>query len=111
MRRGKIWLALLLVVALCGNLLGCFVVGSGGETLGNAKTTEADNGNGTTNADNGSDSSSKDDSGQSGTGTLDTGNLTEEGNGYEGIVGTGNYNYGEALQKSLLFYELQRSDK
>lgn len=40
---------------------------------------------------------------------LDTGNLTAKGNGYEGIEGTGKYNYGEALQKSLLFYELQRS--
>lgn len=38
-----------------------------------------------------------------------TGNLTETGNGYEGVKGTGTYNYGEALQKSLLFYELQRS--
>lgn len=38
-----------------------------------------------------------------------TGNLSEVGNGYEGIEGTGTYNYGEALQKSLLFYELQRS--
>ncbi|MBR3341300.1 MAG: glycoside hydrolase family 9 protein [Clostridiales bacterium] len=35
--------------------------------------------------------------------------LTETGHGYEGIEGTGKYNYGEALQKSLLFYELQRS--
>lgn len=42
-------------------------------------------------------------------GILDTGNLTETGNGYEGTKGTGAYNYGEALQKSLLFYELQRS--
>lgn len=41
--------------------------------------------------------------------SLDTGNLTAKGNGYEGIEGTGKYNYGEALQKSLLFYELQRS--
>ena len=40
---------------------------------------------------------------------LNTGNLTEQGSGYEGTKGTGNYNYGEALQKSLLFYELQRS--
>ncbi len=40
---------------------------------------------------------------------LDTGNLTETGSGYEGIEGTGAYNYGEALQKSVLFYELQRS--
>ncbi len=28
---------------------------------------------------------------------------------YEGEVGTGDFNYGEALQKSLIFYELQRS--
>ena len=40
---------------------------------------------------------------------LDTGNLSQKGSGYEGTKGTGKYNYGEALQKSLLFYELQRS--
>lgn len=42
-------------------------------------------------------------------GGTQTGNLTAKGSGYEGIDGTGDYNYGEALQKSLLFYELQRS--
>ncbi len=36
-------------------------------------------------------------------------NLSLEGDGYEGTKGTGNFNYGEALQKSILFYELQRS--
>ena len=35
--------------------------------------------------------------------------LSEDASEYEGIEGTGNYNYGEALQKSLIFYELQRS--
>lgn len=35
--------------------------------------------------------------------------LTEDGSGREGTKATGSYNYGEALQKSLLFYELQRS--
>lgn len=40
---------------------------------------------------------------------LNTGNLTSIGSGYEGTKGSGKYNYGEALQKSLLFYELQRS--
>ena len=44
-----------------------------------------------------------------GSSRTDTGNLTEEGSGYEGIEGTGDFNYGEALQMSLLFYELQRS--
>ena len=42
-------------------------------------------------------------------GTHTTAGLTEFGRGYEGIEGTGDYNYGEALQKSVLFYELQRS--
>lgn len=42
-------------------------------------------------------------------GTHTTAGLTETGRGYEGIEGTGDYNYGEALQKSVLFYELQRS--
>lgn len=35
--------------------------------------------------------------------------LTEAGKGTEGTASTGKYNYGEALQKSLMFYELQRS--
>lgn len=35
--------------------------------------------------------------------------LTESGSGYEGTASTGTYNYGEALQKSIIFYELQRS--
>lgn len=37
--------------------------------------------------------------------------LSLAGDGYEGVEGTGNFNYGEALQKSILFYELQRSGK
>ncbi len=41
--------------------------------------------------------------------TEDTTGLTETGRGYEGRKGTGDFNYGEALQKSLMFYELQRS--
>lgn len=44
-------------------------------------------------------------------GKNNTGRLTETGRGTEGIAGTGAYNYGEALQKSLLFYELQRAGK
>ncbi len=42
-------------------------------------------------------------------GAVDTGNLSAEGDGYEGTVGTGDFNYGEALQKALIFYEEQRS--
>ncbi|MBQ9946992.1 MAG: glycoside hydrolase family 9 protein [Oscillospiraceae bacterium] len=35
--------------------------------------------------------------------------LTEQGSGTEGTAATGSFNYGEALQKAILFYELQRS--
>ena len=35
--------------------------------------------------------------------------LSQSGNGTEGTKATGSFNYGEALQKSVLFYELQRS--
>lgn len=37
------------------------------------------------------------------------GGTTSTGNQTEGTKSTGNFNYGEALQKSILFYELQRS--
>lgn len=39
------------------------------------------------------------------------GKFSEKADKYVGEKGTGDYNYGEALQKSLLFYELQRSGK
>ena len=90
------------------------------ETAGN-NTTETNNGNGTessTGVEAGSTESGNGNTTESAGGSevvihasskLDTGNLTEKGNGYEGVKGTGNFNYGEALQKSLLFYELQRS--
>lgn len=35
--------------------------------------------------------------------------LSVEGDGLEGSKSTGSFNYGEALQKAILFYELQRS--
>ncbi len=53
-------------------------------------------------------SSSEPDDGKTGA-VISTGNLSENGSGYEGVEGIGKHNYGEALQKSLLFYELQRS--
>ncbi len=42
-------------------------------------------------------------------GINDTGDFSLYATEYEGKKGTGKYNYGEALQKALLFYELQRS--
>ena len=58
-----------------------------------------------------SESSASDGFNGASSGTHSTKDLTEKGKGYEGIEGTGDYNYGEALQKSILFYELQRSGK
>ena len=78
-----------------------------------------ENGSGNSDSNGSGNNSGSGDSNGSGNGTdspvihtsskLDTGNLTETGSGYEGTKGTGSFNYGEALQKSLLFYELQRS--
>ena len=58
-----------------------------------------------------SESSASDGFNGASSGTHSTKDLTEKGKGYEGIEGTGDYNYGEALQKAILFYELQRSGK
>ncbi len=82
--------------------------------------TACDKGQGTVTDESATDSSaavSASDTETSQTGTFEgatggshsTSGLTEFGRGYEGIEGTGDYNYGEALQKSVLFYELQRS--
>ena len=103
------------------------VQGSGSETGGVKAQMPGVNGSNHVDAGNGADQNSNNQgnggSAQNGTtdnskklslyvsrnSTLNTGNLIAAGNGYEGIEGTGKYNYGEALQKSLLFYELQRS--
>ena len=37
--------------------------------------------------------------------------LSADSGEYEGRVGTSEFNYGEALQKSIMFYDLQRSGK
>ena len=82
--------------------------------------TACDKGQGTVTDESSADSSAAVSSGDTETSQTDTftgasggahstSELTEFGRGYEGIEGTGDYNYGEALQKSVLFYELQRS--
>lgn len=63
-----------------------------------------ESGDNSVSSDNGNSSSAS----PSSTSTGMTG-LSESGSGTEGTVGTGSYNYGEALQKALIFYELQRS--
>ena len=47
--------------------------------------------------------------GNTANGINDTGDFTLYTTEYEGREGTGEFNYGEALQKAILFYELQRS--
>ena len=77
-------------------------------------TVSSDNSTSSGNPDN---SNSGGNTGNSGTGTSgnsDTskptgGGTTSTGNQTEGTKSTGKFNYGEALQKSILFYELQRS--
>ena len=48
-------------------------------------------------------------SGITANGINDTGDFSLYASEYEGKKGSGKYNYGEALQKAILFYELQRS--
>ena len=77
----------------------------------NADTAEESIGTPQTSASETAETTGPSESSSEGSGAADTGSLSEKGNGYEGIKGTGKYNYGEALQKSVLFYELQRSGK
>lgn len=73
---------------------------------GSEEATAAGNIEGPTNVDSPEEPTT---SGGNNTGSGDhTASGSESGDGYEGIAGTGKYNYGEALQKSLIFYELQR---
>lgn len=83
---------------------------SGGSSQSAQTGTPSDNSQG-----NSTDNNSSSDNGggyvpPSGNGARPSGGgLSAAGSGYEGTKGTGAFNYGEALQKSLLFYELQRS--
>lgn len=67
-------------------------------------------GNGSSSGNGGSSSASPSSSSKPSSTTKPSGGgLTPGGSGTEGEKSTGKFNYGEALQKSLLFYELQRS--
>lgn len=75
----------------------------------------SDNAGGSDNSDNGNtpENGSSGNSGGSSSGgsTANVGDssLSPSGSGTEGSKSSGKYNYGEALQKAILFYELQRS--
>lgn len=121
--KGWIWIAIptAAVLIVCGVLFGVFfgyvkprqtdalsengVPGTAGSDYNSGNYNDgSSDGTGT-----GNSTTSGADNNLAGSSYLNTGNLTEFGRGYEGIEGTGNFNYGEALQKSILFYELQRS--
>lgn len=79
-------------------------------TTGGTGSTGSQSTTGGTSGTSGTSGSSREPSSTSAAGSKPTGNgLTEAGKGTEGTAATGSYNYGEALQKSLMFYELQRS--
>ena len=103
-----------IAVILCASVLAGSTLGCSGNTAESAGAGTAPSSLSSAQETNtGSDPSATEAAGSTnavyGSSMIDTGNLTETGNGYEGIEGTGDYNYGEALQMSLLFYELQRS--
>ena len=87
--------------------------GTGNDNSGSAENSDSSNSDDSDNSGNSGNSAGNGQSGNTtGTGNYSTysvDGLSLSGDGYEGIAGTGNYNYGEALQKSILFYELQRS--
>ncbi|MGN0669683.1 MAG: glycoside hydrolase family 9 protein, partial [Oscillospiraceae bacterium] len=76
---------------------------SDNSTGDNNSSSSSGNSNSGNTGNSGSSGNSSDNSKPTGGGTSSTGNVTE------GTKSTGNFNYGEALQKSILFYELQRS--
>ena len=118
MKAGKRILAAVLSAVML--LSGC---STKSENSGTSGGTSGSQGNSAGNSDsgNGTGGGTPDGNGNGGTGstggTGGTGKpnfasgegLSMTGSGYEGEEGTGDFNYGEALQKSLLFYELQRS--
>ena len=84
--------------------------GNSSKPNGNSQSSSNSNGNSQSSGNSNSNSQSNKPSGNSSSSSKPSGNgLTSEGNGSEGVKTTGKFNYGEALQKSILFYELQRS--
>lgn len=115
-KKKKVWLivlviALVMVLVLGGMIAGAFAiirsVQNGKDAIAGDNTTPVL-----------SEEMSEEDSDTEGEDTfvgtstntnINTGELSENATEYEGREGTGDYNYGEALQKAILFYELQRS--
>lgn len=79
--------------------------GNGGSSSSGGSSSFSNNNGGSSSSGGGSSSSNNNGSTSKPSGS----GLSSSGSGTEGAKATGKFNYGEALQKSLLFYELQRS--
>lgn len=113
-KKKKIWLIVLsivlaLLLVLGGMIAGAFAIVRGAQNSQDvmaSDNTEVASEEGTT------EEVSEEEASFTGSTTntnINTGELSENATEYEGREGTGAYNYGEALQKAILFYELQRS--
>ncbi len=118
-KKKKVWIIILIILLVLMLLFGGLIIGAvliirgltakedvvtPGEIVSEIVTPEeedvpADEGNQNTPGFTGSNTNTN----------ISTGELSENATEYEGRVGTGDYNYGEALQKAILFYEIQRS--
>ncbi len=117
-KKKKIWLIIIIIVLVFALVLGGMIALAVAIVRGVQNSKEAITGDDTEIV---SENISEEDSqetsegieeGFSGSTTntaINTGELSELATEYEGREGTGAYNYGEALQKAILFYELQRS--
>lgn len=118
-KKKKVWLAVVLIVLGFVLVLAGMVALAIAIVRGVQNSKEAVSGNGSEivseeisgdNTEGGSKEDTEDGFSGSTTNTaINTGELSELATEYEGREGTGAYNYGEALQKAILFYELQRS--
>lgn len=101
--RNRTIIVCILLLAICMNLCGCGNHNTADNTTAEVQEQKEKNEN------SGENIQTEQDGGSSS--VTNTTGLSEDASEYEGIEGTGSYNYGEALQKSLIFYELQRSGK
>lgn len=116
-KKKKIWIVVLIILLVLMLLLGGVIAGAVILIRGMVSKEEAVIGN-NTEIESSQDSSIMPEeesqeapsfNGSNTNTTITTGELSENATEYEGRVGTGDYNYGEAMQKAILFYELQRS--
>ena len=120
-KKKKIWIIVFIAILVLVLIAGCLFMAvtaiikslKGEETTGgggNSQNISAeDSDDGDTDEDESVSDAENEFAGNETNTSINTGELTENATEYEGREGTGEYNYGEALQKAILFYEIQRS--